>query len=92
MKQQTIPAFPTVEQLEEELKRESHHGRFWKTLRSTVAILVVVAAVAVLISNLLLPVLRIYGTSMTPYPGQWKYRCRCARRCLPEGGRDRVLL
>lgn len=66
MKQQTIPAFPTVEQLEEELKRESHHGRFWKTLRSTVAILVVVAAVAVLISNLLLPVLRIYGTSMTP--------------------------
>ena len=35
-------------------------------LRGTVAVLVVVAAAAVLISNLLLPILRIYGSSMTP--------------------------
>ena len=35
-------------------------------LRGTVAVLVVVAATAVLISNLLLPILRIYGSSMTP--------------------------
>ena len=35
-------------------------------LRSTVAALIVVAAVAVLVSNLFLPVLKIYGSSMTP--------------------------
>ena len=33
---------------------------------STVSTLIVVAAVAVLISHLLLPILRIYGSSMTP--------------------------
>ena len=66
MKQKQTLTLPTLEQLEAELKRESNQGRFWKTLRSTVSILVVVAAVAVLISNLLLPILRIYGSSMTP--------------------------
>ena len=35
-------------------------------LRSTVSTLIVVAAVAVLVSNLLFPVLRIYGVSMEP--------------------------
>ena len=53
-------------QLEAELKREKYRGRYWKMLRGTVAVLVVVAATAVLISNLLLPILRIYGSSMTP--------------------------
>ncbi len=40
--------------------------RFIKTLRSTVATLIVVAASVVLLSSLLLPILRIYGSSMTP--------------------------
>lgn len=57
---------PTVQQLEAELKREKYRGRYWKMLRGTVAVLAVVAATAVLISNLLLPILRIYGSSMTP--------------------------
>ncbi|MBQ7534627.1 MAG: signal peptidase I [Stomatobaculum sp.] len=35
-------------------------------LRSTIGILVTVAAIAVLIAVLLLPVLQIYGTSMSP--------------------------
>lgn len=35
-------------------------------LCSTVSILLVVTAAAVLVSNLLLPILRIYGSSMTP--------------------------
>ena len=60
------PVLPTVQQLEAELKREKYRGRYWKMLRGTVAVLVVVAATAVLISNLLLPILRIYGSSMTP--------------------------
>ena len=65
-KEKASPVLPTVQQLEAELKREKCRGRYWKMLRGTVAVLVVVAAAAVLISNLLLPILRIYGSSMTP--------------------------
>ena len=65
-KDKAPPVLPTVQQLEAELKREKYRGRYWKMLRGTVAVLVVVAATAVLISNLLLPILRIYGSSMTP--------------------------
>ena len=57
---------PTVQQLEAELEREKHRRRCKKIVKNTVSTLIVVAAAAVLISNLLLPVLRIYGTSMTP--------------------------
>ena len=66
IKEKASPVLPTVQQLEAELKREKYRGRYWKMLRGTVAVLVVVAAAAVLISNLLLPILRIYGSSMTP--------------------------
>ena len=65
-KDKAPPVLPTVQQLEAELKREKYRGRYWTMLRGTVAVLVVVAATAVLISNLLLPILRIYGSSMTP--------------------------
>ena len=43
-----------------------YRKRFLSTLRSTVFSLVTVAAVAVLVAVLLLPVLQIYGTSMNP--------------------------
>lgn len=66
IKEKASPVLPTVQQLEAELKREKYRGRYWKMLRGTVAVLVVVAATAVLISNLLLPILRIYGSSMSP--------------------------
>lgn len=66
IREKASPVLPTVQQLEAELKREKYRGRYWKMLRGTVAVLVVVAATAVLISNLLLPILRIYGSSMTP--------------------------
>lgn len=57
---------PDVEQLRAELSREQYKQRYRRVLRSTIYTLVVVAAVAVLISVLFLPVLQIYGTSMTP--------------------------
>ena len=60
-----VPA-PTVEQIEAELKREKYRKRYNRALRSTVYTLITVAAVAVLIATLFLPVLRIYGTSMAP--------------------------
>lgn len=57
---------PDVGQLRAELSREQYKQRYRRVLRSTIYTLVVVAAVAVLISVLFLPVLQIYGTSMTP--------------------------
>lgn len=57
---------PSVEQLENELKRVRFRSRYGKLLRSTVYALIVTAAVAALIATLILPVLQIYGTSMTP--------------------------
>ena len=55
-----------VNQLEEELRRDTYKKQYRHLLRSTAAALIVIAAVVVLISNFLLPVLRIYGSSMTP--------------------------
>ncbi len=57
---------PTAEQIEQERKRLSYRHRYGNTLKSTIAILVVVAALAVLVATLWMPVLRIYGTSMVP--------------------------
>lgn len=56
---------PAVEQLEAELKKERYRKNFGRILRSTIFSLIVVAAVAVLLVVLLMPVLQIVGTSMT---------------------------
>lgn len=66
MKQNVQRELPDIEQVREELKRERHLVRYRSVLKSTVYTLVVVAAIAVLIAVLLLPVLKIYGSSMTP--------------------------
>jgi len=58
--------YPTSAQLEKELKRLRYRKKYFGTIRSTVFILITVAAVAVLISSMVLPVFRIYGTSMAP--------------------------
>ena len=57
---------PATEQLEAELAREKYKKRYHSVLRSTVYTLIIVAAVAVLTATLWLPVLQIYGSSMTP--------------------------
>ena len=57
---------PTLEQLTAELERENYKRRFGRVLRSTLFTLVVVAAVAVLVATIWMPVLQIYGSSMTP--------------------------
>lgn len=62
----TPDSSPTVAQLEEELKRETYRRRYSRVIRSTVYTLITVAAAAVLVATLFLPVLRIYGTSMDP--------------------------
>lgn len=57
---------PTTPQLEEALAQEKRRKRFYSILRSTVFVLATVAAVSILIATLLLPVMRIYGSSMKP--------------------------
>ena len=56
---------PELDLLEAELEREQYKSRYGRVLRSTAFSLIVVAAVAVLIAVLVLPVLHISGTSMT---------------------------
>ncbi len=66
MDQEIKRDLPTAEQLTAEVRRIRYRRNFRKTIVSTFSSLVVVAAVAVLISMLLLPVLRVTGASMTP--------------------------
>lgn len=61
---------PEISQIESELKREKHKGKYNRTLRSTIYSLIVVAAVAVLVATVFMPVLRIYGSSMAPTIGE----------------------
>lgn len=60
-----LPA-PNLAALQSELKREKYKRRYARTMRGTLYTLITVAAIAVLIATLFLPVLQIYGTSMTP--------------------------
>lgn len=57
---------PSMEQIIRERERLRYRRRYSRTLKSTVAVLLVVAAAAVLVATLWMPVLRIYGTSMSP--------------------------
>ena len=59
-------SLPTKKQVETERKRYRRQKAYNKALRGTVYVLTIVAAVAVLISTLILPVLQIEGTSMEP--------------------------
>ena len=52
--------------IEQELKRIRYKERYRKTLQNTIYMLITVAAIAVLVATLALPVLQIYGSSMTP--------------------------
>lgn len=56
----------TVDRLQEELRRVKYQSRYRRVLKSTVYTLVVVAALAVLVATIFIPVLQIYGASMAP--------------------------
>ena len=57
---------PTIGQLETELNRVRYRRRYRNVFRSTIFTLITVSAIAVLVATLWLPVLKIYGASMTP--------------------------
>lgn len=66
MKRNDMPLQVTTQQLENELKRVKYKHRYRTVLKSTIYTLITVAAIAVLVATLWLPVLQIYGNSMTP--------------------------
>lgn len=59
-------SIPSKKQVETERKRYRRQKAYNKALGGTVYVLTIVAAVAVLIATLVLPVLQIEGTSMEP--------------------------
>lgn len=58
-----IPSLPEIQSERKRIRREAYYRQ---ALRGTVSVLVVVAAVAVLIATLFLPILQISGDSMSP--------------------------
>lgn len=66
MKKNKEFSIPTAEELEHELSRVRYKRRYRAVFRSTLYTLITVAAVSVLVATLWLPVLQIFGSSMTP--------------------------
>ena len=66
MRTKTKKEIPEIDELKAELNRINYKKKYAKVLKSTVYTLVVVAAFAVLVATLWMPVLQIYGSSMTP--------------------------
>ena len=64
------PQLPELDELKAELQREHYKLRYRSVLRSTIYTLIVVAAVAVLVATIWMPVLQIYGSSMSPTLGE----------------------
>ena len=60
------PRLATTAELEEELRRVNFNGGYVRLLRSTLRVLLIVAAVSVLVAALFLPVMQIYKGSMEP--------------------------
>ena len=59
-------SIPSTEEVAAERERLAYQSRYQRVLRSTIYILVVVAAAAVLLATLFLPVLQVSGDSMYP--------------------------
>ncbi len=59
-------SIPSLSEIQQERKRIRRGAYYRQALRGTVSVLVVVAAVAVLIATLFLPILQISGDSMSP--------------------------
>lgn len=66
MEEDKIIDVPTTSQLEKVIKQKKYKKDYVKIFKSTVSSLLVVAAIAVLIATLILPVLRVTGNSMNP--------------------------
>ena len=57
---------PSVEEIEKEYNRIKEKKKYNSALRGTINLLIFIAAISILISSFLFPILQIYGASMTP--------------------------
>lgn len=57
---------PTIDQLRREKAYLEYRSRYYRALVSTIFTLIVIAAITVLVAMLWLPILEMYGNSMTP--------------------------
>ena len=60
------PALPESTRVRQELQRVERKSRFRRVMRSTIGVIVVAAALSVLVATLWMPILRTYGSSMSP--------------------------
>ena len=65
-KQVRFAAIPSTAKVEAERQRLAYQNRYRRMVRSTLYALLVVAAAAVLLATLFLPVLQVSGDSMNP--------------------------
>lgn len=65
LNEETMTEF-SLEQLQNELDRVRYRDNFRVALRNTIYGLITVAAIAVMVAVFVMPVLQIYGDSMTP--------------------------
>ena len=56
----------SINQIQQELNREKYKEKYIKILKSTIYSLIIIAAIAIMIATIIMPVLQISGTSMTP--------------------------
>lgn len=56
----------TKEQIEKELKKETYKSKYFNILTSTIYGLIIVAAIALIIATIIMPVFQISGSSMEP--------------------------
>ncbi len=63
-KKQTL--FPELEEIQNEMRRARSQSKYHQALKSTAGTIVVVAAIAVLVASIFLPVLRVTGSAMQP--------------------------
>lgn len=65
-REQSFVEYPSLEEMELEIARLKYKKSYGGALRSTVYSLAVVAAIAILVATLWMPVLQITGASMEP--------------------------
>lgn len=61
-----LAEIPSMEAVDKERERLAYQSRYKRVLKSTIYALIVVAAVAVLLATIFLPVLQVSGDSMNP--------------------------
>ena len=99
---------PSKEEVAREREKLRYRMRFQRTLFSTVGFLIVVAAISVLISTMLFPVIQVTGDSMEPTvengeililqktdelkPGIWWRFIIRAGSCLSESSEQRGII